>query len=166
MKDKYIEECKVIQQNCTYTAETHHQMATSAKRQAFWLEVIPAICAALSGVLVSTGILGTKTLIISIISSVITAVSAVLNPNKTYQAHLEAAKNFTALKHDARFMHEAMLSKLSDESFALAVEHLHQKYNEFLKTVPPTNAKSFKKAQAIVQGGVHEPDRDEEGNVK
>lgn len=166
MKDKYINECKIIQQNCTYTAETHHQMASSAKRQAFWLEVIPAICAALSGTLVASGILGHGALIITVISSVITAVSAVLNPNKTYQAHLEAAKNFTALKHDSRFLHEASSAKLSDEAFALAVEHLHQKYNELMKAVPPTNSKSFKKAQEVVQGGTHDPDRDKKGNIK
>jgi len=166
MKEKYIEECKIIQQNCTYTAETHHQMANSAKRQAVWLEVVPAGLAALSGTLVSVNVLGDWALIITVITSVITAVSAVLNPNKTYQAHLEAAKNFTALKHDARFMHEATAGKMSEESFAVCVEGLHNKYNELIKTVPPTNGKSFAKAQEIVQKGTHDPDKDKEGRVK
>lgn len=166
MREKYLDECKIIQQNCTYTAETHHQMATLAKRQAFWLEVIPAVAAALSSALVSTNILGHWALIITVISSVIVAVSAVLNPNKIYQAHLEAAKNFTTIKHDARFLCDAISQKLEDESFTLAVENLHQKYNELLKTVPPTNSKSFAKAQVIVQKGTHDPDKKEDGTIK
>lgn len=166
MKTKYIEECKTISQNCLYTAESHHQMALSAKRQAFWLEVIPSILAALSGTLVSSGILGHEVLIITVISSVVAAISAVLNPNKTYQAHLEAAKNFTALKHDARFLAEAEAERFSDESFQVSVGNLHQKYNELIKAVPPTNSKSFAKAQEVIKKGTHDPDRDENGNIK
>ncbi len=166
MKNKYIEECKFIKQNCTYTAEAHHQMAAYSKRQAFWLEVIPSILAALSGALVSANIWSHEILIVTVISSAVAAVSAVLNPNKTYQAHLEAAKNFTTLKHDARFLSEARAESMNDDVFSHAVENLHQKYNELLKTVPPTNAKSFKKAQEIVQGGVHESDKDEKGKIR
>lgn len=166
MKEKYINECKIIQQNCTYTAEAHHQVALSAKNKAFWLEVVPAVGAAITGTLVATGIASEELLFITIISSAVSAVAAILNPNKAYQEHLDAAKNFVALKHDARFLHEAVSHKMSDDAFSLSVENLHQKYNELLKAVPPTDEKSFAKAQEIIQKGAHDPDRDGQGRIK
>lgn len=158
MKNEYINECKTIHENCTYTAEAHHQMALSAKRKAVWLEIVPAILAAVTGSLVAAGIAPTKLILLTVVSSTVTAVAATLNPNKIYQSHLEAAKNFTTLKHDARLMCKATASRLGDEAFAVCVEGLHARYNELVKTVPPTSPKSFAKAQEVIQGGAHDPD--------
>jgi uncharacterized protein YsxB (DUF464 family) len=165
MKEKYIEECSVIQQNCTYTAEAHHQCATSAKKKAFWLEVIPAVCAAVSSTLVAAGV-SVKLLPFTILSATISAVTAVLNPNKVYQDHLAAAKNFTTLKHDARFLRESQSARLAEEALVIAVENLHQRYNELLKITPPTDKKSFEKAREIIQAGMHDPDKDAAGKIK
>ena len=166
MKQNYINECKIIQQNSTYTAEAHHHMAIRFKRLAFWFEVVPAVCSAITGTLVSSGIVGNWLLIFTVMSSILTAITAILNPDKTYQQHLEAAKDFTALKHDARFLHESASTTMSDESFAIAVENLHNKYNDLIKNVPPTDSSSFDKAQAIIQKGTHEPDKDKNGLIK
>ena len=76
MKEKYIEECGIIQDNCTYTAEAHHHIAIYAKRKAFWLEVIPAVCAALSSTLVAAGILGEWLLPFTVLSASVSAVTA------------------------------------------------------------------------------------------
>lgn len=158
MKDEYIKECKTIHENCIYTAEAHHQMALSAKRIAIWLEIVPAICAAVTGILVAAGIAPDQFILVTVVSSTITAVAAVLNPNKNYQAHLEAGKNFTALKHDARFMCKATVNRVGDEAFGVCVEGLHNRYNELIKTVPPTSPESFAKAQAVIKSGAHNPD--------
>lgn len=166
MKEKYIEECAFIQQNCTYTAEAHHQMALSAKCQSVWFGIVPSVCAVLSGAAVAVGIWSDKIIFITLISSIVVAVSTVLNPNKTYQLHLEAAQGFTALKHDARFMREAISQKLSDDAFSVAVENLHSRYNDLLRAVPPTSPKAFAKAQKTVQSGTHDPDRDPAGKIK
>src|SRR5438309_349605 len=98
MREKYIDECRTIQQNCTYTAEAHHQLALKAKGRAFWLQVVPSICAAITGTLVASGVASEKLLAITVLSATISAVAAVLNPNRSYEEHLSAAKNFTALK--------------------------------------------------------------------
>lgn len=166
MKEKYIVECKVIQQNCLYTAEAHHYIASVEKRKSIWFEVIPAVCAAITAALVASNIASNELLIITIISSVTTAVASVLNPSKSFQNHLNAAKNFTAFKHDARFLHEATALKMSDDAFIILVENLHEKYNELLKAAPPTTSKSFRKAQESIQSGDHDPDRDQKGKVK
>lgn len=166
MKDKYIEECKIIQQNCTYTAEAHHQDALCERKKAIWLEVIPAACAAVTGTLVAAKYASENLLFVTIISSVITAVATVLNPRKGYESHLVAAKNFTAMKHDARLLHEAGSQHMSEEAFVVAVENLHERYNDLLQTVPPTSPKAFEKARNIIGRGIHEPDKDRDGKVR
>ncbi|MBI1805628.1 MAG: SLATT domain-containing protein [Ignavibacteria bacterium] len=166
MRDKYLEECKIIQQNSTYTAEAHHQTASVARRNVFWLEVLPAVSAAITGTLVASGVSDVKLLPLTIISASVSAVTAILNPNKAYQEHLLAAKNFTALKHDARFLHEARSANIPDDALALAIQSLHEKYNELLKMVPPCDDKSFRKARAVIHKGIHEPDTDWNGRIK
>ncbi len=141
-------------------------MAIRARRKALWFEVIPAVCAALSGALVSAGIVDESLLPFTILTATVSAVAAVLNPNRSYQEHLGAAKHFTAVKHDARFLEHAQSTRMTDDVFALAVENLHRHYNELLQSMPPTDEKSFSKAREIVQSGLHEPDKDEEGRVK
>ena len=37
-------------------------------------------------------------------ASAISVIATIVDPNKNYQEHLGAAKNFTILKHDARFL--------------------------------------------------------------
>ncbi|OGL74596.1 hypothetical protein A3F52_00865 [Candidatus Uhrbacteria bacterium RIFCSPHIGHO2_12_FULL_47_11] len=166
MKENYIEECKIVQQNCTYTAETHHLIALSAKRKAFWFEVVPAVCAAFTSALVASGAVSQNLLPITVLSAAISAVAAVLNPNKNYQEHLSASRSFTALKHDARYLRESQSHRMADDVFALAVDQLHQRYNDLLKATPETDEKSFSKAREKVQRGIHEPDRDNRAVAK
>jgi hypothetical protein len=166
LKTKYLDECAVIQQNCTYTAEAHFLMATSARRKAVWFEVIPAIAAAVSSALVAIGVADTRLLPITIIAAVVSAVAGVLNPSKQYQDHLGAATSFTALKHDARFLRDAQAGTMTDDAFVIAVENLHKQYAEILKATPPTDEERFEAARKKVQAGIHEPDKDEQGKIK
>ena len=166
MKEQYINECKQIQQNCLYTAEAHHQIAVFNRGLAYIFQVVPAIVAAISGSLVASGSQPTSKLWITVVASVITAITSVLDPNKKYQEHLNAARGFTALKHDARFLHEAQSHKLSDEAFTVCVEHLHEKYNDLLKATPATNKWAMRCAQKVVKADTHEPDRNKDGSLK
>lgn len=166
MKDKYIEECKQIKQNAEYTAETHHWIAGWNRLLAYTFQIIPAAIAAITSVLVAAGIQPSSWLWATVIASVIAAVASILDPNKRYQDHLLAAKAFTTLKHNARFLYEAKSHKLSDEAFCLAVENLHEKYNDTVRTAPPTNKRFFEIARAVIQSGRHDHDRDSDGNIK
>jgi lysylphosphatidylglycerol synthetase-like protein (DUF2156 family) len=165
MREHYLDECGIIHQNCTYTAEAHHIMALSAKRKAFWLAVIPAVIAAATSALVAAKIAGEWLLTFTVISATVSAIAGVLNPNKAYQDHLVAARDFTAIKHDARFLRDSRATMMTDDVLAVSVEHLHQKYNELLKSAPPTEQKGFESARKIVQTGIHDPDRDSAGKI-
>jgi hypothetical protein len=166
MEIRYIDECKQIQQNSTYSAETHHRMALRDKRLTFWLQVVPASIAAITGALVASGVSPNSLLWLTVLSAAVAAVSNVLNPQKSYQDNLAAAKGFTALKHDARFLHEAQSTNMTESEFRLAVVHLHEKYNDLIKVVPPTDPQLFEEARKVVQADIHAPDKDETGEIK
>ncbi len=166
MKEKYIDECKQIQQNCTYTAETHFQIALWNRSLAYAFQIIPAIIAAVTSSLVAADLKPASWLWVTVIASVVSAVATVLDPNKRYQDHLNAGKFFAVLKHDARFLHEAKSRKMSDDAFTTEVEHLHEKYNELVKMTPPTDGKFFERARKVIGAGIHNPDKDSDGKIK
>lgn len=158
MREKYLNECKIIKENCEYTAETHHIIAARNKNLSIGFQLVPAIIAALSGVLVVGAVVPIWWGWLTVLSAVITAVASVLNPLKAYYDHLNAAKNFTALKHEARGLKDTFSSNMEDKEFFIAVKNLHDKYNNLVKFVPPTDEKSFNKGRERIKKGVHEPD--------
>lgn len=158
MREKYSEECKIINQNCTYSAEAHHTIATRNKRLSMWFQIMPAVVAALSGVLVAGSVVPSWFNWLTVISAVVTAVASVLNPMKEYYDHLNAAKNFTVLKHEARTLGDVFGTKMDDNSFAVSVENLHRRYADLIKFVPPTDNKSFEQTRKRIKAGIHEPD--------
>lgn len=158
MRENYINECKTIVENCTYTAETHHIIAIRNKKLSLGFQLTPAVIAALSGLLVAGKVIPDWWIWLTVLSSVVTAVASVLNPLKEYYDHLNAAKNFTVLKHETRALKDVFGSNMKDEDFFLTVKNLHDKYNELVRFVPETNNKLFKKAQKRIKEGVHEPD--------
>lgn len=165
MQENYINEAKQIKQNCEYNAETHHIIAKRFKKWSFLLQVLPATVAAVSGSLVAAGKSPASLLVLTVVSSVITAIASILDPNKGYQDHLNAAKNFTILKHEARSLHETFGSRMTDEAFAIAVENIHRKYTDLVKMAPPTDDEAFMQAREKIQDRLHEPDKDAEGKI-
>ena len=158
MKKQLIVECKHIQENCTYTAEAHHDLADRGKRLGFWFQVVPSVITAFLAAVV---MLGWAPLILNgltVIGAVISAVGNVLNPLKDYFDHLNASKNFTVIKHDARVLHDTFSVTMSDKEFAIAVENLHNRYNDLVRFVPPTDKKAFEEARRRIKDGVHDPD--------
>lgn len=166
MRENYVDECKQIQQNCTYTAEAHHQIARWNRALSYIFQIIPAGVAAITSALVAANIKPPSWLWATMTASIISAVATIVDPNKKYQEHLSTAKNFTVLKHDARFLHEAKAQSMTDEGLCVAVETLHDRYNELVKAAPPTGSISFGIARRIVGSGLHEPDKDPSGKIK
>jgi hypothetical protein len=133
---------------------------------AYVFQIIPASIAAITSGLVAANIKPHSWLWATMTASVISAVATIVDPNKKYQEHLIATKNFTILKHDARSLHQAKSQKMSDEAFCMEVENLHEKYNELIKAVRPTGSVSFGMARRIVGAKIHEPDQDASGKIK
>lgn len=158
MREKYLKECADVQQDCTYTAEAHHIIAGKSRWLATGFQIVPAIVAAVLGALVGSGAVPAWCVWLSVVSAVIAAVGNVLNPLKDYYDHLNVAKNFTTLKHDARSLCGAFSAAMGDSELATAVKGLHDRYNDLVRFAPPTDKKSFEEARKRVKSGVHELD--------
>jgi hypothetical protein len=165
MRQKYIDECKQIQQNALYSAETHHTLSSFYNIVSFFSQAVPAATAAISSGLVTAGKSPSGWLLLTVVSASIAAIANILNPKTYQQDHLNAAKNFTIIKNNARAMHEAFSSRLSDDALAVAVENLHNRYNDLVRVVPPTTNWAFWFARKRIQKNLHTPDRDQNGDI-
>src|SRR5215470_13635231 len=93
----YRNECARIEENVTYSAETHHILA---KRQQLWFKIfqlVPAIATALIGTLTVGQVVPRWVGIVGLITAVVTAIGTVLNPQQNYYEHICAAKAFTVM---------------------------------------------------------------------
>ncbi len=158
MRQNCANECNQIKQNAEYTAETHHIIANNSKTWAFWIQLIPALLTAGSVFLTVGEVVPSWWIWITASSAFVTAFGTVKNPLEDYYSHLMAAKNFTAIKHDARSLWEVFSKNMTDKEFFQSTKSLHDRYNELVRVSPPTNDKSFEKARKRIQSGVHEPD--------
>ncbi len=153
----HCNECLRIEENSTYSAETHHILA---KRQQLWyklFQLIPAIATAVIGTLTVGQVVPRWVGIVGLITAVVTAIGTVLNPQQSYYDHVTAAKAFTAMKHDARAIRES--SELStSESLTVSVKSLHDRYNDLVRIARVTEDWAFERARKRIQAGVHSPD--------
>lgn len=136
----------------------HHSLAGRSKHQSIWFQIVPSVITAILASVVTLGWAPVVLNGLTVIGSVISAVANVLNPLKDYFDHLNAAKNFTIIKHDARALCESFGTKMSNSAFASAVETLHNRYNDLVRFVPPTDSKSFEETRKRMKEGVHELD--------
>ncbi len=141
-------------------------MASFYKRLSYGFQLVPAIVAAVTSSLTSAGVDAPWLPVLTAISAVVSAVTTVLSPNKIHEEHLRAARDFTSLKHEVRFLHETESTALKEEDFTARVRAIHDKYVALARASAPTSTYFFKKAQNVIQSGTHEPDRNEDGSIK
>ncbi len=139
-------ECKTIEDNARYTATAHHIVANNSKGLSFWLESAPAVIASISGLLVVGQIVPVWWGWLTLVSSVVTATTSIIGPQKNYYENLNAAKSFTIIKHKARSLRESFSSFLSEDEYIKEVKNLNESYNQLILLTPPTQEKAYKKA--------------------
>jgi hypothetical protein len=155
--DSLLKECARVEENSTYSAETHHIMAKRQDSLYNLTQLAPALAAAVMGTLTVGQVVPTWFGSAATVAAVVTAIGTVLNPQRSYFTHLSAAKAFTVMKHDARAARDRVLDMTADEATCTSVS-LHDRYNDLVRISPPTEDWAFEKARKRVQGGVHRPD--------
>lgn len=158
MKKEVAKEIEIIRQNCEYTAEAHHIIASDSEAMARWFQLIPAIAASLSGLLVVGEVIPDWWGWITVIAAITTAIATVIDPLKGYYLHLNAAKGFVLIKNDARLLQNVTGSTLSDKELVEEVKKLSDRYKELVKVTPPTNDSAFERGSQRIKAGIHEPD--------
>lgn len=160
-KDRLIKECMRIEEDCMYNAETHHQIAAKAKKQAFLIKFIPAVIAAISGILILVGV-SIVVAWLAVLSGFVLAIASILDPDSHKNDHIKAAKDYTVLKHDARALHKAFANEMSPKEFYVSVHRCRERYNNIVNHTPETDDETFEKARLKIKSGRHTLDSEEQ----
>lgn len=139
-------ECRTIEDNARHTAEAHHILAARSKTQSFWFEVVPAVIASLSGLLIVGEVIPVWWGWVTVVSAVVTATSSIVSPHKSYYENLNSAKSFTVVKHKARSLHESFVSLYTEQELFKEVKLLSDYYNQLILLTPPTQDWAYNKA--------------------
>ncbi len=158
-----VTECRQIQDDSTYTAETHHIMGCALSKRAFGMKLTPALITVASAFVLLMGWSGGEgkpnwAAWVTMVSGVVTTLSVIMEPEKLARSHLFAAKAFTVLKHDARVAHESFRHFMSETEFFNSVKLLRERYNLSVQSSPATDKKAFDEACRRIKSGIHEAD--------
>lgn len=122
-----LHECETVAENSLYNAQAHYFLADSKERQAMWLLVVPSITAGICGLFTALGLphwLGA----FSAAGGLIATVAGVLGIDKQPTVHRNAASQWTALRHEARSLHQTMFRELPREQFLAEVRRIDDRY--------------------------------------
>lgn len=158
--ENLINECRRIEDDCLYTAEAHYIIAAGADRVSFWVKLIPAVAAAVSGIVLLSGAPNWIAWF-SVIAGVAFALQSIMNPDKKNEEHSQAGKSYTALKHEARSLYQTFYKEMNRDSFSIMVRILRERYNMIAKMTPQTTTKAFEKGRERIKAGRHTPDFEE-----
>lgn len=153
------EECKQIEQDCLYTAQAHFVLAERYEKRMRRYIIWPAAAAAVFS-LVSTiwpDKLGPAGYVATLLSG-LAAISAGLGMERAVSAHKQAANLLTALRHEARRLHETWSTDLTPEQFAQEVRQLCERYDSYVVALEVTDKKAFEEARKLIKDGVFDPD--------
>lgn len=155
--DHLINECRQIEDDCLYTAEAHYIIAADAGRVSFWLKMIPALAAAVSGAALLSGAPNWIAWF-SVIAGVAFALQSIMNPDKKKEENSQAGKSYTTLKHESGALYKTFRKEMDQNSFSIMVRILRERYNMIAKMTPQTTVKAFEKGRQRIKAGRHTPD--------
>src|SRR6266403_32476 len=111
-----LQECKTVAENSLYNAQAHFFLADSKEKQAWWLLIVPSFVAGICGLLTAVGLpqwLGA----VSAAGGLVATVAGVLGIDRQPTVHRNAASQWTALRHEARSLHETLFIELPRDQF-------------------------------------------------
>ena len=152
-----LRQCKVIDENCLYTAQAHFAMAIKARWQSRSLLVIPSVISAISGILVAVGLpswLGA----FAAASGLVTGIASILGVDRKAKSHEQVANDLTVLRHDARAMHEAYWREIPKEQLFYETRAIHSRYNSIIRTTEMTDEAAFQVGREKIKSGHFKPD--------
>ena len=152
-----VNECKTIQEHCTYNADTHFIIASGLANEARLYKYVPIAGSVIAGALLAMGLQGWLGWV-ALASGVATAWATAKDVDRRAREHSEAGKKFTVLKHEARALHETFAPEMTREEFYRETRRLTERYNQINAASPQTTDKAFNKARAKIHSGIHTPD--------
>lgn len=157
--EKLIKECKQIEEDSLYTSEVHYIIGSKLRKRALKSKFIPLGITVLAAFALVLSIVPNVMSWITLVGALISMISIILDPDKESKEHFTAAKEFTAMKHEARSLHEAFSSFMNAKEFLFEVRCLRDKYDFLAKNTPATDdEEAFQQARKNIQEGRHMAD--------
>jgi hypothetical protein len=141
-----LDECRTIEENSLYTAQAHYEIANDEKWKRWVLLVCPAFLSALAGALVAVGLPPWIGMVGALLGG-FAAIAASLGVDRDSSTHMNAGHIMTAMRHEARQLHEVFWRELSRAELKAEVRRLADKYNNLGLALPATNGTAFEKAR-------------------
>jgi hypothetical protein len=155
--EKLIQECKTVEENSLYNAQAHYVLAHTKEKRGRWLLILPSVVAGVCGLLTAVGLppwLGAG----AAVGGFFVAVATILGVDKEPTAHRNAACQWTALRHEARALHETFAIELPRPQLLTEVRRIDDRYIALNQALPATDKDSFEAAREQIKSGVHEAD--------
>lgn len=152
-----VDECRIVAENCLYTAQAHFVLAVKAERQSRWLLIFPSIVAAISGILVAIGQPGWIGAFAAA-SGLVAGVASALGVDRKATIHKQAGNLMTALRHEARALCDTYWLELEHQQLFVEVRRINDKYNCLIQALEITDSASFEKARKRIKEGFFDPD--------
>jgi hypothetical protein len=152
-----MNECKIVEENCLYTSQAHFAMADKAEFQARLFLIVPSCVAAISGILTAIGFpawIGS----FAAVSGLITGLASAFGMDRKTGAHKQAGNALTALRHEARALHESYWHEISREQLVAEVRRIHDRYNSLIQILETTDNTAFEAARKRIKAGIFESD--------
>lgn len=152
-----LQECETIAENSLYNAQAHFILADAKEMKGRWLLIAPSAVAAVCGFLTALGAPGWLGAF-SAVGGLMVTLASIFGVDKEPTSHRNAACQWTALRHEARSLHETYFKELPREQLLAEVRRIDDRYIALTQALQPTDRPSFEKARKQIQSGVHQAD--------
>lgn len=149
-----LNECKTVAENCLYNAQAHFEIAARARYLSCAFLIAPACLAALSGFLVAIGVFSSFNRVMGAATAVFASIATVassLGVDRRVELHNQAANLLTALRHEARALHETYVHELDRPDFFSEVRRIDDRYNALIQALLPTDERAFERAREKIR---------------
>ena len=151
MRENLLKECRVIDDHCTFSAEVHHIIAVNENRYEKLVRAVPAVITAISSSLSFQSPDNEIWQWLTVVAAITTVLASIFDFKKSYQSHIDAAKGFTILKHEARALVLAFHENMGDDELRSETRRLLDEYMNLVRSAPPTTTAAFNKARNHIE---------------
>lgn len=156
-KARLLNECRTIAENSLYNAQAHYIISERDSKLKWVFLVIPSFFSGISNALVAIG-LPSCIGVLGAIFGGIAGSAAYLGIDRDAVLHMNSGHIMTALRHEARQLHETFGADLDIATLRAEVQKLADKYCTVRLAMPMTTEDAFRKARIKIKRGDFDSD--------
>lgn len=148
----YASELDRLQEGALYSAQAYFEATKFADLVGRLLVFLPAICSAISGVLISVG-WDRAWGVVSAVAGAVAATASYLGSERKASSFKSSARRYTALRHKLRFEASVLINRGSIAEVEERVQGLESEYLEIVSGDEPVPNFLYERARRRITGG-------------